>query len=250
MPFVPFFSSESFALCLTAMMVGAAHTLLGPDHYVPFVAMSRAGGWTFGKTLRVTVACGLAHVAGSVLIGLVGLGVGLAISRLETVEAFRGDLAAWLMIGFGLSYLTWGLVQASHSPWIHEHVHAHADGSVRSQPQTPGMAHPHVQGPSTSIRPGGATPIWSPWFLFLVFAFGPCEPLIPLLMYPAAKAGWWAVVAVALSFAAATIATMGIVVAILRSGTAFVSAQGLQRYAHAFAGIAILGCGLLITLGL
>jgi hypothetical protein len=34
---------ESLALCLTAVTVGAVHTLLGPDHYVPFVATSRAG---------------------------------------------------------------------------------------------------------------------------------------------------------------------------------------------------------------
>jgi len=25
------------------------------------------------------------------------------------------------------------------------------------------------------------------WALFLIFVFGPCEPLIPLIMYPAAK---------------------------------------------------------------
>jgi nickel/cobalt exporter len=53
-------------LCLSAISVGAIHTLLGPDHYVPLVAMARAGSWSRLKTLGVTAACGLGHVAGSV----------------------------------------------------------------------------------------------------------------------------------------------------------------------------------------
>ena len=241
--------SESLALCLTAVTVGAVHTLLGPDHYVPFVAMSRAGEWSLGKTLRVTATCGLAHVAGSVVIGFIGLALGLAVLRLETLEAFRGDLAAWLMIGFGLAYMTWGLVQAARSQGgPHEHPHAHADGTVHSHPHTHDTAHLHVHKARSPAAT--AAPVWSPWLLFLVFAFGPCEPLIPLLMYPAAKASWWLVAAVAVAFAAATIATMSVAVAVLRSGVSFLPAKGLERYAHAFAGAAILACGVSITLGL
>lgn len=238
---------ESLTLCLTAVAVGAVHTLLGPDHYVPFVAMSRAGDWSLGKTLRVTAACGMAHVAGSVVLGLMGLALGMAVMRLETLEGLRGDVAAWLMIGFGLSFMTWGLVQAARSHRLHEHVHAHADGTVHSHPHTHDPAHLHLHAP----RPGAsATPAWSRWILFLVFAFGPCEPLIPLLMYPAAKESWGAVVAVAASFAAATLATMAAAVVMLRSGAALLPARGLERYAHALAGAAILACGVLITLGL
>jgi nickel/cobalt exporter len=237
--------TESLALCLTAVTVGAVHTLLGPDHYVPFVAMSRAGRWPLGKTLRVTAACGLAHVAGSVAIGLVGLAVGLAVMQLQTLEALRGDVAAWLMIGFGLAYLAWGLVRASRSHGTHEHVHIHADGTVHSHVHSHDTAHLHVHESQAA-----ATPIWSPWLLFLVFAFGPCEPLIPLLMYPAAKANWWAVAAVSLAFAAATIATMTAAVIVLQGGAAILPTKGLELYSHALAGAAILACGVLITLGL
>jgi ABC-type nickel/cobalt efflux system permease component RcnA len=243
-------TAESLALCLTAVTVGAVHTLLGPDHYVPFVAMSRAGDWSLRRTLRVTAACGLAHVAGSVAIGLVGLALGLAVMRLETLEAFRGDVAAWLMISFGLAYLTWGLVRAARSHAPHEHVHVHADGTVHSHQHTHDTPHLHVHEPRVAVSPATSTPVWSPWLLFLVFAFGPCEPLIPLLMYPAAKASWWAVAAVAMAFAAATIATMSIAVVVLRSGASLLPARGLERYAHALAGAAILGCGALIALGL
>lgn len=240
--------SDSLTLCLTAITVGAVHTLLGPDHYVPFVAMSRAGGWSLVKTLRVTAACGLAHVAGSVVIGLVGLVLGLAVMRLETLEAFRGDVAAWLLIGFGLAYAVWGLVRAGRSHGPHDHAHMHADGTVHAHPHAHDTAHLHVHAPRAA--PASSAQVWSPWLLFLVFAFGPCEPLIPLLMYPAAKASWWAVAAVALAFAAATIATMSIAVVVLRRGAALLPAKRLERYSHALAGAAILACGVLITLGL
>ena len=218
--------SEGLALCLTAATVGVVHTILGPDHYVPFVAMSQAGRWSLGKTLRVTAGCGLAHVAGSVAIGLVGILLGMAVIRLETVESFRGDVAAWLMIGFGLASMSWGLVRAARSSCPHDHVHEASAGAV------------------------AAVPVWSPWLLFLVFAFGPCEPLIPLLMVPAARASWWAVAAVAAVFTAATLLTMATAVVVLRSGVSCLPKSGLQRYAHAIAGAAILGCGVLITHGL
>ena len=218
--------SEGLALCLTAATVGVVHTILGPDHYVPFVAMSQAGRWSLGKTLRVTAGCGLAHVAGSVAIGLVGILLGMAVIQLETVESFRGDVAAWLMIGFGLASMSWRLVRAARSSCPHDHVHEASEAAV------------------------AAVPVWSPWLLFLVFAFGPCEPLIPLLMVPAARASWWAVAAVAAVFTAATLLTMATAVVVLRSGVSCLPKSGLQRYAHAIAGAAILGCGVLITLGL
>jgi len=37
---------EFVALCATAAGVGVIHTLLGPDHYLPFAAMARAGDWS------------------------------------------------------------------------------------------------------------------------------------------------------------------------------------------------------------
>lgn len=136
---------ESLALCLTAAATGVVHTLLGPDHYVPFVVMSRAGDWSLGKTLRVTAAYGLAHVTGSVAIGLAGLALGLAVMRLEHLEALRGDVAAWLMIGFGLASMTWGLVRAPESCGVpHDRMHVLSDGTVHAHSHTRDAAHLHV----------------------------------------------------------------------------------------------------------
>jgi len=234
---------EVAALCATAFSVGAIHTVLGPDHYVPFVAMSRAGGWSTGRTMLVTAACGLAHVGSSIVIGLAGLALGIAVLALEGLEAVRGDVAAWLLIGFGLAYLVWGLVRAARSHAPHAHAHVHADGTVHAHEHTHDVAHLH-------LHHAPAAAVWTPWVLFLIFAFGPCEPLIPLLMYPAAKASPLAVAAVVVAFTLATVATMLVAVVVLRSGATLVPPAPLRRYAHALAGLAVLTCGILVKIGL
>jgi sulfite exporter TauE/SafE len=216
---VPF---ETVALAATAVSVGAIHTLLGPDHYVPFAAMSHAGGWSAAKTLRVTVACGIGHVAGSVALGLVGLAIGVALLKLQFVEAIRGDVAGWMLVAFGAAYLGWGIVAAVR---LHGRAHETADAVP-------------------------AAGVWAPWLLFLVFVFGPCEPLIPLLIYPAAQANGFAVVAVVAAFAAATVGTMVGAVLAMRYGAAAARVPRLERFSHALAGLAILACGLLVKLGL
>ncbi len=216
---------ETVALTATAVSVGAIHTLLGPDHYVPFAAMSHAGGWSAAKTLRVTVACGLGHVAGSVALGLLGLAIGVAVMRLELVEAIRGDVAGWMLVAFGAAYFAWGLAAAARQ---HGHVHPEGDADAAT----------------------ANTGVWTPWLLFLVFVFGPCEPLIPLLIYPAAQANGFAVAAVVAAFAAATVGTMVVAVLMMRYGAAVARVPRLERFSHALAGLAILACGLLVKLGL
>lgn len=244
--------AETYILTLTAAAIGTAHTLLGPDHYLPFVAMSRAGNWSGRRTLWVTAGCGLGHVAGSVLIGFLGLALGVAVMKLEALESLRGDMAAWMLIAFGLAYLTWGVVQAVRNV-PHSHLHFHADGTGHSHPHSHDAAHCHVHASEPAARAASGTTVasvWTPWLLFLVFVFGPCEPLIPLLMYPAAKASPWAVAAVVAAFSAATVATMTVTVMVMRFGVSFLHVPQLSRFSHAFAGFAILVCGMLVKFGL
>jgi hypothetical protein len=210
------------ALAAAAVSIGCIHCLLGPDHYVPFVAMSRAGGWSWRKTILVTALCGVGHVFGSAVLGLVGIGLGAAVFKLETAEAARGDLAAWLLCGFGLAYFTWGVVYAVRKKHRHSHVHVRGDGKW-------GM---------------------TPWILFTIFLFGPCEPLIPLLMYPAAKANGWQVACVTGLFGSATLITMTSMVVLLRWGVQTIHLPRLRQYGHAIAGLVLLACGMAIMLGM
>ena len=156
----------------TAASLGFIHTITGPDHYVPFLAMSRVGRWSLPKTVAVTLACGVGHVMSSVLLGTLGVAAGLAVGGLEWFEGMRGGLAGWLLLGFGLAYLVWGLHRAIRNK-AHSHLHLHPDGT--SHEHLHGHAGNHAHLHADEQRAGSMTP----WILFTIFVFGPCEPLIP-----------------------------------------------------------------------
>ncbi|MBL7071591.1 MAG: hypothetical protein ISS26_05425 [Candidatus Omnitrophica bacterium] len=53
--------SELMALYITAASIGFFHTLLGPDHYLPFIVIGKARKWSLAKLSIVTFLCGLGH---------------------------------------------------------------------------------------------------------------------------------------------------------------------------------------------
>jgi len=227
----------------TAAAIGVLHTLTGPDHYVPFVAMARIGRWSPHKTVAITVACGLGHVLGSIVLGGLGIALGLAVGSLEWFEGLRGNLAGWLLLGFGLAYLAWGIRRAvRYRP--HTHAHAHADGIMHTHRHGHAGGHVHVH--TEAARAGDMTP----WILFTIFVFGPCEPLIPVLMFPAAELSVGGVVLVAGVFAVCTLVTMVSLVLLGYFGLARISFVRLGRFSHAIAGLVITVCGAAIQFGL
>ncbi len=233
-------SSEITVLAGTAASLGLIHTLLGPDHYVPFIVMSRARRWSLPKTLVVSFLCGLGHILSSVVLGFIGIALGITLTRLEGIESWRGGLAAWLLIGFGLAYFIWGLHRAQKQK-SHAHPHLHPDSGEHHHTHAHQDEHFHLhrRGKESSI---------TPWVLFTIFVFGPCEPLIPLLMYPAAKHNLWGVGLVTLAFGLTTILTMLVLIALSSWGLSFLPLGRMERYAHALAGAMILISGLSVQL--
>jgi len=231
--------SELGILAATAATIGFVHTLTGPDHYLPFIVIGRARHWTLTRTLGITGLCGLGHVLGSVVVGLVGIAMGLAVGQLTFITGLRGDLATWLLISFGLIYAVWGLRRA-HRNKPHSHVHLHADGTTHAHDHKHRNEHSHVHDQAKS--PSSLTP----WALFVIFVLGPCEPLIPILMYPAAKSSISGLILVTGIFAAVTIITMLVMVLLAERGVRLLKLGRLERYTHAMAGVTILGSGLAI----
>ena len=84
------------------------------------------------------------------------------------------------------------------------------------------------------------------WSLFVIFVLGPCEPLIPLLMIPAATMGAGAVVAVTAAFAFVTVGTMLALVWLGYHGLQMRRLGWLEQHGHVAAGLAIAASGLAI----
>jgi nickel/cobalt transporter (NicO) family protein len=252
---------EIWMLAGTAATLGLVHTVIGPDHYLPFIVIGRARNWKLRKTLGVAFLAGLGHILSSVILGFVGIALGFAVSKLEGVESARGAIAAWLLIGFGLAYFVWGLRRAwRDKPHAHPHLHDHEEDHVHPHgpelgPHDPAHehvhqhAHVHTHELAEHAHPHGEVPKKAnitPWVLFTIFVFGPCEPLIPLVMYPAARHSTAGVALVAAAFGVVTIATMLIIIAAASFGASFVKLGKLERYSHALAGLMIFVSGLAV----
>jgi len=215
-------------LSLSAALVGFVHTLLGPDHYLPFVAIAHARKWTIQKTLLITSLCGVGHILSSVFIGFIGIIFGVALNHLELVNSVRGEIAAWLLISFGLIYFLWGLKKA----WSNK-THLHIHNQIHE--------HDNLTDGDNEEKKNITT-----WVLFIIFIFGPCESLIPLLLYPTVQKNIYAILIITIVFMITTVSTMLFIVASMYYGTQFIKLKSLEKYSHAIAGLVILICGMAI----
>jgi hypothetical protein len=182
---------------------------LAPDHWLPFVALAKGSRWSMGKLGFIATLAGVGHVVSSLLLGLIGLWAGWAVHRAEGIEAWRGSVVVWLLIGFGVAYALWGLKHAQHP-------------------------HPHYTV-QDAVKVYAARRIW---MLIAILVFGPCEPLIPL-MFLAYKEGMPAVFIVSGVFSAATIAMIVGQSCLTYAGVRMIHFPWMERYAHALAGLVI-----------
>jgi nickel/cobalt exporter len=232
-------TQELGTLLVATGSVAFIHTLLGPDHYLPFIVLSWARKWSSVRTAVITLLCAAGHIGSSVALGFLGVSLGLAVESLTGVESLRGRIAAWLFIAFGLVYLLWGIRHIYRSR-PHQHAHSHLDDEH-------GHVHLHTHfGEHAHVHDVQSLKSLTPWILFTIFVFGPCEPLIPFVMYPAARGSYFDLAVVTATFGTVTTLTMMAAVFLGRAGVNFLPLRNVQRYSHALAGATILLCGLAI----
>jgi sulfite exporter TauE/SafE len=223
--------SEMQVLILAAISVACLHTISGPDHYLPFIALSKSRGWSFAKTIGWTIVCGCGHVWSSVLLGLGGAAIGWSLSKLSWMENIRGGIAGWVMLVFGFLYGIWGLYRAyKNKP--HKHFDLQNDGEI--------YVYEHHHG--EAVAPQDRHKV-TPWVMFIIFILGPCEPMIPLLYFPAAKNSWGGMILLISIYTVVTLLTMMTMVILGFMGIAFVKTERLERYVHALGGLTIFICG-------
>lgn len=197
------------ALILSAIGVGLVHSL-APDHWLPFASLAQAQGWSRKKLLVVSFLAGLGHVGSSFVLGVLGIVLGMGLAHMEGVESFRGNVAGFLLIGFGVAYALWGLKHIRD-----HHLHFHKGEIVTF------------------------------WTLMAIFVFGPCEPLIPL-MFLAVQHGWSGIW---LTTAAFSVTTVFMVVAqsmLAFMGLSLLPQRSLEKWSHVMAGGVIALTGLAV----
>ena len=224
-------------LSVTAISIGFIHTILGPDHYLPFIVLSQAKKWSLKKTMSITFLCGIGHVLSSVVLGLIGIFIGIEVKKLVAVESFRGNIAAWLFIAFGLVYMIISVRNLIRNK-KHTHSHFHFGGQRHLHEHDHHKEHTHIHQDDVVNT--------TPWILFLIFVFGPCEPLIPLVMYPAADSNIAGALIVSILFSVVTIGTMMSVVLAFKLGLNKINLKPVEKYSHLIAGAMIFFSGIAI----
>ena len=101
--------SSLIALSITAISISFFHTASGPDHYLPFIVLSRSRKWSISKTIMLTIVCGLGHILSSVVLGLIGVFLGWQVNIITFFQDYGGNIASWTLLLFGEIYLCYGL---------------------------------------------------------------------------------------------------------------------------------------------
>jgi len=182
----------------------------------------------------ITFISGFGHVSGSVILGVIGIALGISLSKLEAFEASRGSLVGWMLIAFGVLYTAYGVYK-----YVKKDAHVHLPAFLRPK----SIRHKNLHLDVKELEEEDSAGRLTPWILFLIFVFGPCEVLIPMLIYPAAKQSGMGVFLVALVFGIATIGTMMTVVFFGYKGFSLLRLNGREHQFHLLAGMVILIAG-------
>lgn len=190
-------------LVATAIATALFHTLI-PDHWLPFVLIGRARGWSAGVTAVVSGVSAAIHTGLSAGLGLLTLVLGIeAAGRIgETLEAS----GAALLVSFGLLYAWWAWRKGGH---FHPGGRlAHRTGESASCPGSEGGGHPehlHYHADQGMIRGRGGR---GGLALAAIVGVNPCVLILPVVFRARAEQGPWAVAAVLVAYSLTTMALM------------------------------------------
>ncbi len=223
---------ELTTLIISAVTISCLHTATGPDHYLPFIVLSRSRKWTISKTMIWTVICGMGHILSSVVIGLISVVLGWQLSKLTFFQNIRGNVSGWCLLFFGVIYLMWGLRQAYLNK-AHKHFDVYDSGDI--------YVYNHKHG--EVVLPQDRTKV-TPWILFAIFVMGPSEPLVPLLFYSGTQRSTLQIIVLISVFTIITVLTMVAMVLMGIYGYSFFKTEKIERFIPAIGGAVITICGI------
>jgi len=242
--------ATSFALILAVAAVGVFHTI-GPDHWMPIVALARSRGWSRGRTARAAAIAGIGHTLSTLAIGVVIWGVG-AVFAARYAHGVN-LVAALALLGFGgwVAWTGWRELKSGgahgHEHFEHAHLHAH-DGGMRHvhwhehhredwHPAEGGSAVLHAHAHAEHGRTA----------LLLVLGSSPMIEGLPAF-FAASNYGLALLALMSAVFAASTIATYVAVSTAALAGAERISFGFLERYGEVLSGLTIAAVGLFALL--
>lgn len=229
-------------LLATAAATAAFHTLI-PDHWLPFVLVGRARGWSGRTTAAVSGLSALVHTVLSLALGLAALLLGQSVAHAVGERLERGS--GILLVVFGTAYALWAWRKGGHfhpgGALLHASDEAdHCDG--HEGPESVDHLHYHADDAWIGEEAGkGAVP------LALIVGLNPCVLVLPI-MVATADQGAGALALVTGAYSITTIALMvGLSVAGV-VGTRRIPVPPIARHMETASGLLIAGVGLVFLL--
>ena len=219
------------SMLLIIVSLTCLHICTGPDHYLPFIALSKSRNWPVGKTIFWTTLCGIGHIASSVIISTVVMALGWGILKISWLDKVRGNVAGWVLLILGLCYMLWGFWQLKQNK-PHKHFEANDDGNM--------YVFEHEHGGAIAPK---QKHLVTPWVMFVIFALAPNEPIIPLLSVLGIGGNFWSVVGFVAVYIVATISAMLLMVLLGYYGLSFFKIAWLEKYVQLISGLTLLLCG-------
>ena len=232
-------------IAATGFTVAFFHAAI-PTHWLPFVLVARARGWSRAKTLAVTVCAGLGHVGLTTLLGLAIAWFGFQLD--ERV----GGLFPWMigafLIAVGLYYF-WR--QWRGGGICHHHLLGgqHHPSAACGHEHSAGQQSSHwdeelKESPLVSTRVSDWTAISG---LFVLLTLSPCEGFLPVYL-SGVRFGWRGFVLLSIILAVAALAAMTLFTWLALLGLERFKVWRVERYEAALLGGLFSLLGVLVIL--
>ena len=234
-------SAALTTLALTGFTVAFFHAAI-PTHWLPFVLVARARGWSRTKTFAVSAFAGLGHVA---LTSLLGLGIAwLGFQLDEKMGRTFPFLAGGILIAIGFYYFWrqwWGggichhhVAGARHLPSEHcghEDDHSHWEDELKDSRLA-------------STDAGDWAAISG---LFVMLTLSPCEGFLPVYL-SGVQFGWTGFWVLSAILAVATLGGMLVFTWLTLVGLEKFELRNFERFEAGLLGALFCVLGLLLVL--
>jgi cadmium resistance protein CadD (predicted permease) len=208
-------TSTPFApIAATGFAIAFLHAAL-PTHWLPFVLVGRAHGWSARRVLSVTGLAGGGHVLFTLALGLLVTTAGLAAAP-HLGEVFN-RIVGGMLIALGLFYFARQALRKEHS---------HGDRTARLGARSDAAA---IVG------------------LVAMLTFSPCEAFLPLYLANVEE-GWMGFALLSLVLTVGTLLAMLLFTGLCLAGADRLRLERLERYEAAVIGVVLCLLGAFVAL--
>ena len=226
-------------IALTGFTVAYFHAAI-PTHWLPFVLVSRARGWSRGKTLAVAVFAGLGHIALTTLLGLGIAWFGFQLD--ERIGQWFPRLVGAMLLAIGIFYF-WRQfsgrgVMHHHPPGGHHHESAEC-----GHEETKSHWDEELEESTLVSRQKGDWAAISG--LFMMLTLSPCEGFLPVYL-SGVRYGWTGFITLSVILAVGTLTGMLVFTALTLVGLERFQLKKFERTEAALLGTIFCLLGLLV----